>query len=81
MSEWFQSQVAEFYDTGYKGWSHRVTNVLIPDVNMLKNSSTFAVSVTIDLSIKFVSVCVNGSGKRTLWTCCVKDGTEESDEF
>ena len=32
---------------GYKSWSHGMTNVSIQEVNMLKNSSTLAVSVTI----------------------------------
>ena len=46
---------------GYKSWSHNMTNVIIPEVNMLKNSSTFAVSVLINLSIKlgFVSYFVD----------------------
>ena len=36
----------------YKAWSHNMTNASIPEVNMLKNSSTLAVSVPINLSIK-----------------------------
>ena len=39
------------YNTGYKSWSHSMTNVSIPEVNMLKNSSTLAVSVPINISI------------------------------
>ena len=27
-TQWFQSQVAEVYDTGYKSWFHGMTNVL-----------------------------------------------------
>ena len=45
---------------GYKSWSHGMTNVSIPGVNMLKNSSTLAVSVPINLSIKLVFASVNG---------------------
>ena len=45
---------------GYKSWSHGTTNVAIPEVNILKNSSTLAVSVPINLSIKLVFVSVNG---------------------
>ena len=60
VTQWFQSQAAYFYDTGYKSWSHDMTNVSIPDVNMLKNSSTLAVSVPINLSIKLGFVSVNG---------------------
>ena len=37
-----------------------MTNVSIPEVNMLKNSSTLAVSVTISLSIKLSFVPVKG---------------------
>ena len=43
----------------YKSWSHGMTNVLIPEVNKLKNSSTFAVYVPINLSIKLGFVSVN----------------------
>ena len=50
--QWFQYQAAEFYDTGYKRWSHGMRNVSIPEVNMLKNSSTLAVSVSINISIR-----------------------------
>ena len=42
---WFQSQAVDFYDTGYKRWSHGMTNVWIPEVNVLKNRSTSAISV------------------------------------
>ena len=38
ITQWFQSQAAQ----GYKSWSHDMTNVSIPEVNMLKNSSTLA---------------------------------------
>ena len=60
MSRWFQYQAAHFYDTGYKSWSHGKTNVSIREMSMLKNSSTLAVSVTINLFIKFGFVSVNG---------------------
>ena len=36
-----------------------MTNVSIPEVNMLKNSSTLAVSVPINLSIELGFVSVN----------------------
>ena len=29
VTEWFQSQAVDFYGTGYKSWSHGITNVLI----------------------------------------------------
>ena len=45
---------------GYKCWSHGVKNVSIPEVNMLKNSSTLAVSVPLNLSIKLDFISVNG---------------------
>ena len=38
-----------------------MTNVSIPEVNMLKNSSTLAVSVLINHVIKFGLVSVNDS--------------------
>ena len=44
---------------GYKSWSHGMTNVSIPEVNMLKNSSTLAVSVPTNLSIKLGFGSVN----------------------
>ena len=36
VSQWFQSQAADFYDKGYESWSHGMTNVSIPEVSMLK---------------------------------------------
>ena len=45
---------------GYKRWSHGMTNVSIPGTNMLKNCSTLAVHVPINLSIKFGYVSING---------------------
>ena len=60
MSQRFQSQAANFYGSGYKSWSHGMTNVPVPEVNMLRNSSTLAVSVPINLSIKLGFVPVNG---------------------
>ena len=44
---------------GYKSWSHSMTNVSILEVKMLRNSSTLAVSVPINLSIKLGFVSVN----------------------
>ena len=60
MSQWFLSQAAELYDTGYKSWSQDMTKVSIPEVNMMKNSSTLAVYVPINFCIKFGFVSVNG---------------------
>ena len=59
VTQGFQSQAADFYDTEYKSWSHVMTNVSFPDMYMLKNSSTLAVSVPTNLSIKFHFVFVN----------------------
>ena len=61
VTQWFQSQAADFYDMGYKSWSHGMANVSITEVNMSKNSSNLAVSVPINLSIKLCFVSVNGS--------------------
>ena len=60
MSQWSQSLVADFYDTGYKSFSHGMTYVSVPVVNMLKNSSTLDVFVTINVFIKLGFVSVNG---------------------
>ena len=60
MSQWFHSQAADVYDTEYKSLSHGMKNVSIPEVNMLKNSSTLALSVPTNLSIKLSFVSVNG---------------------
>ena len=60
VTQWFQYQAADFYDTGYKSCCHGMTNVSIPDVTTLKNSLTLAVSVPINLFIKFDFVSVNG---------------------
>ena len=54
VTQWFQSQAAEFYDTRYKCWSHGMTKVSIPELNMLKNSSTLAVSVPIPNWVLFL---------------------------
>ena len=45
---------------GYKSWSPGVINVSISEVNMLKNSSTLAVSVPINHFLKLGFVSVNG---------------------
>ena len=58
VTQWFQFQAADFCDTGIQSWPHSMTNVSVPGVNMLKNSSTLAVSVPINLSIKFGFVSV-----------------------
>ena len=49
---------------GYKSLSHGMTNISVPEVNMLKNSSTLAVCVPINISIKLDFVSVN---KLALW--------------
>ena len=49
---------------GYKSWSYSMTNVSTAELNMLKNSSTLAVSVPINLSIKLGFVSLN-PGKLT----------------
>ena len=61
VTQWFQSQAADFYDTACKRWSHGMTNVSFPEVNVLKNSSTLAVSVPINFSIELRFVSVNGT--------------------
>ena len=53
---------------GYKSLSHGMTNVSIPEVNMLKNSSTFAASVSINFSFNLVLFRCTAPGKLTLWT-------------
>ena len=42
VKKWFQSPAADFYDIGYKRWSHGITNVSISDINKLKNISILA---------------------------------------
>ena len=64
-TQWLQTQAADFCDTGYQIWSNGMTNLLIPEVNMLKNSSTLAVSVPMNLSIKLCFVSVKDPGKLT----------------
>ena len=34
VTQWFQSQAADFYDREYKNWFHVMTNVSILEVNM-----------------------------------------------
>ena len=36
VTQWFQFQAADFYDTRVQKLSHAMTNVSIPEVNMLK---------------------------------------------
>ena len=60
MSQWLQSQVADFYDTGYESWSYCMTNISIPEMNVFRNISTLDVCVAINLSIKLGFVSVNG---------------------
>ena len=54
-------QAEDFYDTRYKSWFHGMTNVSILEVTMLKNSLTFALSVPINIFIKFGFVSLNGT--------------------
>ena len=63
VTQWFQSQAADITTQGYKSWSNVMTNVSVPEVNMLKNSSTLAVSVPIILSIKFGVLFIKGPRK------------------
>ena len=34
-------QAADFYDMGYKSWSHGMTNISVPEVNMLEIAQHF----------------------------------------
>ena len=56
VSRWFQSQAADSYNTGYKIWSHGMTDVSIPKAN----NSILAVSAPINISIILGLVSVNG---------------------
>ena len=44
----------------YKSWSHGMKYISIPEVNMFKNSSTLAVCVPVNISIKLGFVLING---------------------
>ena len=48
---------------GLKSCPHGMTKVSYPEVNMLKSSSTLAVSLPINLAIKLGFVSVNGPGE------------------
>ena len=61
VTQWFQSQATDFYDTGIQKLVPWYDTVSIPEANMLKNSSTLAVSVSINVSIKLWFVSVNGA--------------------
>ena len=58
VSQWFQSQAADFYDTGYKSWSMVWQMFLFRRWIYWKIAQTLAVSAPINLFIKlsFVSV-------------------------
>ena len=56
VTQWLQTHAADFYDTGYKSWSHGMTNVSTIEVNKLKNCSTLAVFAQRNLSIKLGAV-------------------------
>ena len=49
VTQWFQSQAADFCDTEIQKLFPRMTKVSIPEVNMLKNSSTLVVTVTLNV--------------------------------
>ena len=72
MSRWFQSQAADFYDTGYKIKSHGMIIVTIPKVTLFKNSSILAVSVPINLSIMLAFVSVSGPGETNILYALLK---------
>ena len=56
---------------GYKSSFPGMTVIPVPEVNMLKNSPTLAVSVTINMSIKLSFVSVNGPRKTYfIYYCC-----------
>ena len=57
-----QSQASDFSDTGIQKRSLILTNVSIPEVNTLANSSTLPVSVPINLSIKLCFFCKRSQG-------------------
>ena len=61
VTQWFQSQAADFYDTGIQKLVPRYDKCLkIPEVEYVENSSTrLAVSVPINLSIILGFVSVN----------------------
>ena len=58
VTQWFQYQAADFYNTGYKIKSHGISKLSISELNMFQSSSTLAVCVPINLSITldFVSL-------------------------
>ena len=55
VTQWFQSQAADFYGTGIQKLVPWHKNVSIPEVIMLKNSSKLAVSVPIILNQQTLS--------------------------
>ena len=81
MSQWIQSQAADFYDTGYKSWSHGMINVSIPEMSVLKKGSTLALSVPLNLFIKLGFVCVNSlrEGAKGDWDFRISDLVKNPD--
>ena len=61
VTQGFQSQAVDLHDIGIQKLSHGMTNVPIPEVNMLKHRSILAVSAPINISIKLDYVFVNGT--------------------
>ena len=62
VTQWFQSQAATSTTQRYKNWFHGMTDVSIPEMNMLKNSPTLVVSVPKNLTTKLGFGIVNGQG-------------------
>ena len=60
VTQWFQTQAANFYDTWIQKLVPLYEKVSIPKVRIVKNSSTLAVSAAIKLSFKLGFVFVNG---------------------
>ena len=65
VTEWFQSQMADFYNIGIQKLVPRYDKCLNSGGEYLKNSSTLAVglSVPINLSIKLGFISVNSPGE------------------
>ena len=61
VTQWFQSQAADFYHTGHKSWSRSMTIVSIPDMNMLKNKLNTCCICSNKFFIKLGFVSVSGS--------------------
>ena len=60
ITQWFHSQAADFYDTGIQKLVPGYDKCVSSGGEYVENSSTLAVSVPINLSVKLGFVCVNG---------------------